>query len=272
MRPSPESWQALLAILMSWINQGKDAPPVSHWTLFATLVDFSAPGDIGVFIDEESIAWLEEKMKASGYLDGKEMGLSFRMLRPNSLIWRYIIQRYLYGTEQPPLDALFWNDDGTRLPAKMHSFYLRELYLNNKLIKPNALKFRNRPIDLGTITQPLYAIGTEDDHISPWKATFRIAALINAPVRYTLASSGHIMGIINPPDPQTKREYRCGDAGGQTDLEKWHASNEKITGSWWHDWTAWLAGSCGPEIDPPGIGSRNYPPLAPAPGNYVLEK
>ncbi|HKK16330.1 MAG TPA: class I poly(R)-hydroxyalkanoic acid synthase [Gammaproteobacteria bacterium] len=262
----------LLAMLMAWLNQSEEESPVAHWTLFTTLVDFSNPGDIEVFIDETSVAWLEEKMETTGYLDGEEMGLSFRMLRPNSLIWRYVVHSYLFGSEPPPLDVLFWNTDCTRLPARMHSFYLREMYLNNKLVKPNAMEFGNRPVDLGKITQPLYAIGTEQDHISPWKETFRIAALINAPVRYTLATSGHIMGIINPPKPESKRRYWVGDATGREDPEKWLATINKIPGSWWEDWTAWLDKNCGPMIDAPRIGSQDYPPLAPAPGEYVMEK
>ncbi len=262
----------LLAALVAWINQGKEEPPVAHWSLFTTLVDFSNPGDIDVFIDETSVAWLEEKMEAAGYLDGDALGRSFRMLRPNSLIWRYVVQGYLYGSSPPPLDVLFWNTDCTRLPAKMHSFYLREMYLNNKLVKPNALEFNNRPIDLGRIRQPLYAVGAEQDHISPWKETFRIAGLIDAPVRYTLATSGHIMGIVNPPNPQTKCRYWCGDASGQKDPDKWLASIVKRPGSWWEDWTAWLREHCGDEINPPHSGSQAYPPLGSAPGQYVLEK
>lgn len=262
----------LLAMLMAWLNQAKEKSPIAHWTLFTTLVDFSDPGDIDVFIDEASVAWLEEKMETTGYLDGDEMGLSFRMLRPNSLIWRYVVNSYLYGEEPPPLDVLFWNTDCTRLPAKMHSFYLRELYLNNRLAKPGALKFKNRSIDLGKITQPLYVVGTEQDHISPWKETFKVAGLTNAPVRYTLATSGHIMGIVNPPNPESKRRYWCGDATGKEDPDKWLASINKVPGSWWDDWVAWLDDSCGELIDPPRTGSPDYPPLVPAPGEYVMEK
>ncbi len=262
----------LLTMLMAWLNQAKEEPPIASWTLLTTLVDFENPGDIEVFIDESSLKWLEEKMEADGYLDGNDMGLSFRMLRPNSLIWRYVMQSYLYGASPPPLDVLFWNTDCTRLPAKMHSFYLREMYLNNKLIKPNALKMNKRSIDLGNITQPLYAVGTEQDHIAPWKETFKIAGLINAPVRYILATSGHIMGIINPPNQSSKRRYWVGDATGQKDPDKWEASVKKQPGSWWEDWAVWLDEQCGSETAVPTVGSQQYPVLAQAPGDYVLEK
>lgn len=262
----------LLSMLMSWMNQGKEDIPVANWTLFTTLVDFSDPGDIDVFITEKSVAWLEEMMEQTGYLDGQAMEQSFRMLRPNGLIWRYVMQSYLYGKAPPPLEVLFWNTDVTRLPAKMHSYYLRELYLNNNLVKPNALKFKGRSIDLGKIKQPLYAVGAEQDHISPWKETFRIARIIDAPVRYALATSGHIMGIVNPPDPESKRRYWVGDATDWKQPDEWLAQIKKRPGTWWDDWTEWLDKECGEMVPARRPGSENFPPLAPAPGEYVLEK
>ena len=262
----------LLSMLLAWLNRGRGANPISSWTLFTTLVDFKHPGDIEVFIDEASIEWLETKMSATGYLDGDDMGMSFRMLRPNSLIWRYVVNSYMYGQEPPPLDVLFWNTDVTRLPAQMHSYYLREMYLENNLVKPDKLKFRRRGLDLGRIKQPLYVVGTEQDHIAPWKETFKIAGLVKGPVRYTLATSGHILGIINPPNPKSKRRYWCGDATAQKDADKWQAETTKGPGSWWDDWSAWLAGKCGAKVDARQPGSKKYPALVPAPGTYVLEK
>jgi polyhydroxyalkanoate synthase len=263
----------LLAALMAWYARDKkDASPVAHWTLLTTLVDFGNPGDIDVLITEESIQWLEQKMAKSGCLDGRDMGMSFRMLRPNSLIWRYVIQNYLYGEEPAPMDVLQWNVDDTRLPAAMHSFYLRELYFANKLVQPGAITLAGRPIDLGLIKTPLYAVGTEQDHIAPWKETFKIAGLIPAPVRYTLATSGHILGILSPPIDPPKRRYWSGDATGMTDPEAWRARIEKVPGSWWTDWAAWLHERCGPMVPARAPGNADYPPLAPAPGEYVLEK
>ena len=262
----------LLSMLMAWFNHGRGKSPIAHWTLFTTLVDFDSPGDIEVFIDEASVEWLENKMSATGYMDGEDMGTSFRMLRPNSLIWRYVVHSYLYGEEPPPLDVLFWNTDCTRLPAKMHSFYLREMYLNNSIVQPNKLKFKRRPIDLGKIKQPLYVVGTEQDHIAPWKETFKIAGHVSGPVRYTLATSGHILGIINPPNPKSKRRYWVGDATGHQDADEWQGSINKRPGSWWDDWTAWLQDKCGDKVDARKPGSKNYEPIVPAPGEYVLEK
>lgn len=263
----------LLSALMAWYARDTGQPsPVEHWTQLTTLVDFANPGDIDMFVTEDSVKWLEERMQESGYLDGRDMSMSFRWLRPNSLIWRYVIQNYLYGEEPPPLDVLAWNVDCTRLPKAMHSFYLREFYLRNRLLEPNAISLAGRPIDLGLIRVPLYAVGTEQDHIAPWKETFKIASLVPAPVRYALATSGHILGILSPPVDPPKRRYWSGDATGATDPETWRAGMEKVAGSWWEDWVAWLAERCGPMLPARPPGSGRHPPLAPAPGTYVLEK
>lgn len=263
----------LLSTLMAWINQkGTEDSPIAHWSLFNSLLDFSKPGDIDVFIDEKAVEWLEKQMDKKGYLDGDEMGLSFRMLRSNSLIWRYVVHSYLYGEEPAPLDVLFWNTDSTRLPVAMHSFYLREFYLDNKLIKADALKFKGRKIDLSRISQPLYVVGTEQDHIAPWKEGFKVASLVKAPVRYTLSTSGHIMGIIDPPSPDSDSRYWSGDATGQGDAEGWRDSIVKRPGSWWDDWSQWLDEHCGKEAAPPTLGCEEYPALEAAPGSYVLEK
>ena len=162
-------------------------------------------GAIEVFINEETIETLEAIMAQQGYLDGREMGRTFRMLRSNSLIWHYYVHSYLYGEKPAAFDVLYWNIDTTRMPRAMHSYYLREFYLHNKLVKKDALTLAGHPIDLGAVRQPLYAVGCEEDHIAPWKACYKIAGRIDAPVRHTLSSSGHILGIINPPVSPPKR-------------------------------------------------------------------
>lgn len=167
------------------------------------------------------------------------------------------------------MDVLQWNMDCTRLPAAMHSFYLREFYLNNRLVQPDAVQLAGRPIDLGRIRAPLYAVGAEQDHIAPWKETFKIAANVGGPVHYTLATSGHILGILNPPVNPPKRRYWSGAASGATDPEAWRQGQEKIQGSWWEDWARWLGEACGPEVPARQPGSADYPPLEPAPGSYV---
>ncbi len=265
----------LLSTVMAWLNRSRTAKsklPIASWSLFTTLVDFTDPGDIDAFITEDGIKMLEEKMAESGYLDGKDMSWSFRLLRSNGLLWNYVVNSYLYGEEPAAIDVLAWNTDNTRMPAEMHSYYLRELYLENKLVQPDALVIKGRSIDLGKITQPLYAIGTEQDHIAPWKETFKIAELVSGPVQYTLATAGHILGIVNPPVEPPKRRYWTGDATGQTDADSWLENVEKVPGSWWDDWSVWLAEQCGKLVDAKEPGSEKHPALIDAPGTYVLEK
>jgi polyhydroxyalkanoate synthase len=264
----------IVAALLAWLNrlnQGNERP-VAHATLFTTLLDFSESGDIEVFVDEDSVSFLEKLMAREGYLDGKAIGASFRTLRANSLIWHYWVHNYLYGESPPRFDILYWNVDTTRLPAAMHSFYLREFYLNNRLTQPHALILGGHPIDLGAITQPLYIVGTEQDHITPWKSTFRTCGLVNGPVRYVLATSGHILGIISPPVDPPKRRYWVGNVNGESDPEIWRSETEKILGSWWEDWVKWLDPQCGERREPPTLGTHHYPRLTDAPGTYVLEQ
>jgi polyhydroxyalkanoate synthase len=266
----------LLSGLMAWLARGpaQDAALVSAWTLLTTLTDFTAPGDIEAFITEQSLKYLDRLMAKTGLMDGKNMYWSFRMLRPNSLLWRYAIQNYLYGEDPPPLDVLFWNVDGTRLPAAAHSFYLRELYLNNRLAEPDGITLAGRPVDLRRIDTPLYMVGTEEDHIAPWKETFKLCGLVKGEVRFTLAASGHILGIVSPPVKPAKRHYWTAPAGGAQDPEAWRQGKglTKHLGSWWEDWSAWLGERCGALQAPPPLGSAAHPPLCPAPGTYVLEK
>jgi polyhydroxyalkanoate synthase len=261
---------------MAWANRryGADKVPVACWTLFTTLTDFSKPGDIEVFIDESSIRSLEESMAKKGYLDGSEMASSFRLLRSNSLIWHYFVSSYLYGEPLPPFDVLFWNMDTTRMPQAMHAYYLREMYLNNNLMKRDALTIAGEPIDLDRITQPLYAVTAEDDHIAPWRQCYRIRKYVNvaAPVRFVLSTSGHILGIVNPPVNPPKRNFWVGEPERNEHFEHWFDRADKKPGSWWDDWVAWLRPQCGPMVAPLSPAAKSYPALAPAPGTYVFEK
>ena len=266
-----------LAALMAWLNKKyenhREKIPVAHWTLLASLVDFSRPGEIEAFINEDAIAAIENIMSMKGYLDGQELATAFRMLRPNSLIWHYYVHRYLYGESLPDFDVLFWNVDHTRMPQAMHRFYLREFYLKNKLAEKNGVSLGGYPIDLSLVEQPLYAVGAHEDHIAPWRGTFRTASLVKGPVRFALSSSGHILGIINPPIHPSKREYRVGNATHVqvVNAKAWRDRQTKRKGSWWQDWAKWLNQHCGPLRRPPQQGSSSYPVLCPAPGTYVHE-
>jgi len=264
---------AALAAWMAWANR-RYAPgdvPVASATFFTTLVDYHKPGDIEVFLDEGSFHYLSRTMAEKGFLDGKEMAMAFRLLRSNSLIWHYVVHGYLYGEAPPPFDILFWNMDTTRMPAKMHTWYLRNLYLDNKLIRKDALEVAGQPLDLSRIAQPVYAVAAADDHIAPWKQTFRINNLVSGPKRYVLSSSGHILGIVNPVVHPPKREYWVGGAERHDSADEWRERAEHRAGSWWEDWIDWLKPQSGPLGKPPAPGSKTYPALADAPGTYVLE-
>jgi polyhydroxyalkanoate synthase len=275
--------QTTLAYLAEKCSVGRPLPTgagVNSATLFAAHHDFSDVGDIGVFISKPDLQFLELLMKASGgYLDGRNLAATFNMLRSNDLLWHFVVHNYLLGKEPSAFDMLFWNGDGTRVPAPVHSFMLREFFLGNKLKQPGGIQLLGTGIDVSRITMPVYAVAGSTDHIVPWKGAFQIRQslararsgdLRPSAVRFVLAESGHIAGIINPPAAH-KRSYWTND-DPTTDPEQWLAGATQHPGSWWEDWTAWLAERSGEQVVPPGQGSPEYPALADAPGTYVREK
>jgi polyhydroxyalkanoate synthase len=266
----------LVSTYMAWANKrfGAEKMPVANWTLFATLTDFSHPGEIEVFIDEPCLDALDDLMAKKGYLDGSEMAASFRLLRSNSLIWNYWIQSYLMGEKLPPFDVLFWNVDATRMPQAMHSWYLRQLYLHNNLVKRDALTLGGESIDLARIEQPLYAVVAAEDHIAPWQSCYQIRKYIHAdtPVRFVQSSSGHILGIVNPPVNPPKRSYCVAEPAARETAEHWLARTEKRPGTWWGDWTDWLNARTGELVSAYPTATRKYPALCDAPGVYVMEQ
>jgi polyhydroxyalkanoate synthase len=265
----------LLAVYMAWLARRTADPatvPVAHWTLLATLVDFQSPGDIEVFLDEGSVRWLSHLMRTRGILEGREMATTFRLLRANSLIWHYVVHGWLYGERPAPHDVLYWNMDTTRLPYRMHDFYLREMYLKNGLVTSNSITIAGEPIDLARIHAPLYLVAAEDDHITPWRQTFRINSWVTGYKRVVLSSSGHVLGIVNPPVMPPKRHFRVARAHRGQAADAWHATAQEHAGSWWEDWRDWLAERCGAPGAPPPLATDAFPKLADAPGTYVLER
>lgn len=264
---------AALATYMAWANRryAADQVPVGTVTFFTTLVDYHKPGDIEVFLDESSFKWLSSAMNEKGFLDGNEMASAFRLLRSNSLVWHYVVHGYLYGEKPPPFDVLYWNMDTTRMPAAMHQWYLREFYLNNNLIKKDALVVAGERIDLERIVQPCYAVSAEDDHVAPWRQTFRINNVVSGPKRFVQSSSGHILGIVNPIVDPPKREYRVGVAERHDTPDTWRARAEFRPGSWWEDWMNWLKPQSGKLVKARPVATKTYPALSDAPGTYVLE-
>ncbi len=258
----------LLSMALPYLDAQKDET-VTCATFFVSLQDFSEVGDTSVFIDEPQVEYVEGQMRERGYLDSRSMATMFNMLRANDLIWSNVVNNYLLGKEPPAFDLLYWNADSTRMARAAHSFYLRNTYLENNLIKPNKIILKGVPIDLSKIDQDVYAVAAEQDHIVPWKSAWRITQLVSGKVRFILGGSGHIAGIISPPSKA--RGYWTNDNPVKTP-EEWLAGAEHHKGSWWIDWLEWLNQHSGELVAPPLVGSAAHPPIAPAPGTYVLEK
>ncbi len=258
----------LLAMVLPYLA-AKGDETVNAAAFFVSLLDFTEVGDIGVFVDAPHLNYIEEQMEDRGYLDSRWMASMFNMLRANDLIWSNVVNNYLLGKEPPAFDLLYWNADGTRMAVAAHSFYLRNTYYENNLIVPNKIVLKGVPIDLGQIHQDIYAVGTQQDHIVPWKSAWRIAQLVSGPVRFALGGSGHIAGVINPPSKG--RGYWINDKPVES-ADQWFEGAIHRDGSWWTDWLEWLKPRSGEQVAPPKMGSKKYPPLTPAPGNYVLEK
>jgi polyhydroxyalkanoate synthase len=241
---------------------------INSATFLATLMDFTDPGDIGVFIDEEQVQGIEEHMQEKGYLDGRDMALTFNTLRANDLIWSYFVNNYLEGKEPFAFDLLYWNNDATNLAAKAHEFYLREFYLNNKLREPHGVTLNHVAIDLHDIKVPVYMVATEQDHIAPWRSVYSGLKLLGSKSKFVLGGSGHIAGIINPPIKE-KYGYRVQENPKQ-DPNQWYAESIINKGSWWVDWYNWLKQYAGKKVKPPTMGNKQYQPLMDAPGTYVV--
>ena len=259
----------LLAATLGYMA-ARDDKRICSATFFATQVDFSEPGDLQVFIDEKQLENLDRMMEEKGYLEGQAMFTTFNMLRANDLFWSFYVNNYLLGRDPAPFDLLYWNADATRMPRKTHMFYLREMYMKNNLAKPGALELDGVPIDLTRVTIPIYLLASREDHIAPYASVFKAAHLYSGPVRFVLAGSGHIAGVINPPS-QEKYQYwvNPGDGGQPGDLQDWLARAEEHKGSWWPDWDAWLAPQSGGDVPAREPGAGELPVLEDAPGSYV---
>jgi polyhydroxyalkanoate synthase len=234
-----------------------------------SLQDFAKVGDTAVFLGEPNIDFIEQQMMERGYLDSREMSKMFNLLRSNDLIWSNVVNNYLLGQKPPAFDLLYWNSDGTRMARAAHSWYLRNTCVENNLVRPGKIQLKGEALDLGRIQLDIYAVGAEKDHIVPWDAAWRITQLTGGRVRFVLASSGHIAGIINPPGG--KGTYWTSEDQTADTPEQWRRAADCHTGSWWGDWCYWLAAHAGRKGEPPPVGSVANPPLRDAPGSYVLE-
>jgi polyhydroxyalkanoate synthase len=262
----------LLAVALAWLAEGGDENPFGPPTFMVALHDFSEVGETEVFIDEPQIEFMEQQMMERGYLDNRKMANMFNLLRSNDLIWSNVVNNYLLGQKPPAFDLLYWNSDGTRMARDAHSFYLRNTYLQNNLVKPGKVEIMGRKIDLGKIEGDIYAVGAEKDHIVPWDSAWKVSKITNGTTRFTLANSGHIAGMINHPNKGKGRYWATENGGAFDTAEAWREKAKEHEGSWWEDWTKWLDDRSGKKVKPPKMGSDNYPPIVDAPGTYVLEK
>ena len=226
------------------------------------------------FIDESQIAYLEDLMWEQGYLDGKQMAGAFRLLNSKDLVWSRMVTKYLMGEREPVMDLMAWNADATRMPYRMHSEYLRRLYLNNDLAEGRYL-VDGKPVVLSDIRAPLFVVGTERDHVSPWRSVYKINLVADTEVTFLLTSGGHNVGVVNPP-ATSKREFRVAtrDASAKyADPDTWFAATPVKQGSWWPEWCDWLATRSSAKVAPPPFGApeRGLPPLDAAPGRYVQQ-
>jgi polyhydroxyalkanoate synthase len=239
-------------------------------TLFAAQVDFTYAGDLMVFVDEERVRQLETHMKERGYLEASRMANTFNMLRSNDLIWPYVVSNYMLGKKPMPFDILYWNSDATRMPAANHSFYLRNCYLDNRLSK-GEMEIAGKTLDLHKVTVPVYNLATREDHIAPAKSVLYGSQFFGGPVKYVLAGSGHIAGVINPPG-RSKYQYWTGDRPEGASVETWMKKATEHPGSWWPDWLDWLKAQAGETVPARKIGDGKLKPIEDAPGSYVKVK
>ena len=256
----------LLASTLAYMAAKKDRR-VKSATFFTALTDFSEPGELGVFIDEEQIAALEVRMDVEGYLDGADMATTFNMLRANDLIWSFVINNYLLGKDPFPFDLLYWNSDSTRMPAEMHSFYLREMYQNNRLAEPGGIELGGVPIDLRKVDVPTFMLSTREDHIAPWKSTYAATQMFKGDVTFCLSGSGHIAGVVNPPSVE-KYGYCTNETNPETP-EAWLESATEHPGSWWPVWRNWLKAFAGGSIAARKPGDGALQVIEAAPGSYA---
>lgn len=242
---------------------------VNAVTFFTTQVDFEKAGDLLVYVDDEQVKWIEERMADKGYLPGKRMADAFNMLRSNDLIWSYVVNNYMLGKEPMPFDLLHWNSDATRMPAGVHSFYLRECYLNNRLSK-GLMMLDGVRLDLKKVKQDVYNLAAREDHIAPLPSVFRIGAALGGKTRLVVSGSGHIAGVVNPPD-SGKYQYWTNDKGAATP-EEWLKGATEHAGSWWPDWYQWMAPRSGKKVKARVPGDGKLQPIEDAPGRYVKVK
>lgn len=256
-----------LACLNGYLQEKNEKNPLKTTTYLATLFDFHDPGDLRVFIDEPQVLNLERQIRTLGYLEGKTLARTFNLLRANDLIWSFIINNYYLGEKPSAFDLLYWNSDSTNLPSAMYLYYLRKMYLENRLIKKGGLAIAGKPIDLSKIKTPTFILNTKEDHIAPWPCGYAGAKIHAGPTKFLLGGSGHIAGIFNHPSAKKYSFWLNDQLPKASDV--WLKQATEYSGSWWETWESWLRPFAGEKIDAKEPGSKEYPALEDAPGSYV---
>ncbi len=245
--------------------------PVSSMTLLMTMLEFSDPGEIGVFLDPTSVSQFEAKYARGGVVPGRELTMGFSSLRANDLIWSFVVNNYLKGRTPEAFDLFYWNMDDSNLPGPMFSSYVKNCYVENKLVQPNALTMLGTEVDLRVIDLPTYVFAASEDHLVPWKTAYQTVNHIEGELEFVLGGGGHITGPINPVS-RNKRSYLA-QGRLNTNPEDWQASARSFSGSWWPHWKAWLGERCGKDVSAPKLlGSKKHPEIEPAPGRFVKER
>lgn len=253
----------LMAITLAWMKANGMADRIASNTFLTTLIDFENAGDLKLFTDRKQVETMEKQMMEKGVFSGDYLQKTFAILRANDMIWSFVINNYLLGKEPFPFDLLYWNEDSTNMPCAMHSFYLRNMYLDNRLIQPEGLEIDSVRIDVRDIKTPCYFLSTREDHIAPWKATYAGYAAFTGPKKFTLSASGHVAGVVNPP---AGNKY-CFWTGNEDtpSPEKWFEHAAETRGSWWTDWQSWVSTHAGDQVN----ARVPKDEIEPAPGSYV---
>lgn len=247
--------------------------PVASATFLTTLMDFSDTGILDIFIDEAFVKYREMEMGQGGLMKGQDLASTFSFLRPNDLVWNYVVGNYLKGETPPPFDLLYWNSDSTNLPGPFYAWYLRQFYLENNLVKPGKVKVCGQPLNLQQLTLPTYLYGSREDHIVPINSAYAATQVLRGPRRFVMGASGHIAGVINPPAKGKRSHWIREDGQLPVSLDEWMQGAVEHPGSWWTDWSQWLAGHAGSTVAAPAAyGNAQYPATEAAPGRYVRQR
>jgi polyhydroxyalkanoate synthase len=253
------------------VRRAQGSDHAASLTLLTTMLDFSDTGELSVFIDEPYVRKRELDFAAGGIVPGRELALTFASLRANDLIWQYVVNNYLKGRTPDAFDLLYWNSDSTNLPGSMYTYYVRNMYLENRLSQPGKLEMCGVPVDLRRLDMPIYVLASREDHIVPWKTAYASTRLVHGPTTFVLAASGHIAGVVNPASRNRRHYWRGGKP--TKDPDRWLQAAQSEPGSWWTHWSTWLATHGGERVPACNVlGNERYPEIEPAPGRYVKEK